>query len=72
MKVLKAALLSVCASLMSVATPVMAAVPAFDAAAANTYLESNAGAGIALVGLTIVTLAALAIAIKWIKATFFG
>lgn len=49
-----------------------AAMPALDPAAAVTYLETNAGGGIAAVGLAVITLAALAMAVSWIKATFFG
>lgn len=49
-----------------------AAMPALDPATAVTYLETNAGGGMAEIGLAVITLAALAMAITWIKATFFG
>lgn len=49
-----------------------AAVPALDVTDATTYLETNAGGGIAAIGVVMLTLAGLAVAIKWVKATFFG
>jgi len=49
-----------------------AAVPALDTAAATTYLETNAGGAIVAIGLVMLTLAGLAVAVKWAKATFFG
>jgi hypothetical protein len=49
-----------------------ASVPALDVTDATTYLETNAGGGIAEIGVVMLTLAGLAVAIKWVKATFFG
>lgn len=49
-----------------------AAVPALDVTSATGYLETNAGGGIAAIGVVMLTLAGLAVAIKWVKATFFG
>lgn len=51
---------------------VQAAVPALDVTDAVTYLETNAGGGMAEVGGIVLLLAGLAMAVTWIKATFFG
>lgn len=58
--------------LAGIAGSAQAAMPALDPAAAVTYLETNAGGGIAEVGVAVLSLAALAMAVTWIKATFFG
>ena len=60
------------AAAMFMAEPSMAAVPALDVSDAVTYLETNAGGGISAVGIAVLSLAGLAMAISWIKATFFG
>lgn len=49
-----------------------AAVPALDVTDAVTYLETNAGGGMAEIGVVVLALAGLAMAISWVKATFFG
>lgn len=49
-----------------------ASVPALEVTSATSYLETNAGGGIAAIGVVMLTLAGLAVAIKWVKATFFG
>lgn len=51
---------------------VQAAVPALDTTAAVTYLETNAGGGMNAIGVVVLSLAGLAMAISWVKATFFG
>lgn len=69
---MKHAISAVCAVLLSVSVNAIAAVPALDVTAATSYLETNAGGGIAAIGVVMLTLAGLAVAIKWVKATFFG
>ena len=43
-----------------------------DVSAATTYLSGEATTNIAAVGVAILTLAAIAMGISWVKATFFG
>ena len=43
-----------------------------DVTAATTYLSGEATTNIAAVGVAIITLAAIAMGISWVKATFFG
>lgn len=56
------------------AVPMIASaqVAAIDYGDALTYLETNAGGGMVAIGAVILTLAGLGVAIKWVKATFFG
>lgn len=39
---------------------------------AVTYLETNVGDNVILVGVAMISLAALAVAVKWVKAAIFG
>ncbi|WP_428384188.1 hypothetical protein [Nevskia ramosa] len=49
-----------------------AQVAALDASTAISYLEDNASTNMTQVGVVVFTLAGLAMAITWVKATFFG
>jgi hypothetical protein len=49
-----------------------AAVAPLDVAPATSYLESNVGDNLILIGGVLFALAALAMGIKWIKAAIFG
>lgn len=53
-------------------TPALAAVDPLDVSSAVTYLETNVGDNVILVGVAMISLAALAVAIKWVKAAIFG
>ncbi len=46
--------------------------PALDVTPATAYLNTNAGNNMNLVAIVVFGLAALAMAITWVKATFFG
>lgn len=59
-------------SLGFVSAEALAVVPALDASTAVAYLEDNAGTNMSEVGVVVFTLAGLAMAITWVKATFFG
>ena len=66
------ALMAVVALTVFSIEPVMAQTAALDASVGTEYLETNAATNMALVAVVLFTLAGLAMAIKWVKATFFG
>lgn len=61
------------AVVLTVVTPVvLAAPPDLDVDAATTYLDTQVGGGMQSVAVVVFGLAAMAMGIKWIKATFFS
>ena len=48
------------------------AVNAVDVTAATTMISGEVTSNLALIGVALLTLAAVAVGIKWLKATIFG
>lgn len=70
-------LFGVFAALCAVAVMVVpmeshAAIAALDVSAATTYLEDNASTNMTDIAQVLFGLAGLAVAIRWVKATFFS
>lgn len=49
-----------------------AAIAALDVTAGTTYLETNASTNMTAIAEVLFSLAGLAVAIRWVKATFFS
>lgn len=46
-------------------------LPALDTSALSTYITTTIGGNVLAVGTAVLTLAAIAMGIRWVKATFF-